>query len=258
MFGIYSNTLDLYSIYYFSENDIWVTDICSPIHWDGNEWTLYHIQNLGLDACAGNAIWGTSSSNMYFVGLEGSIVHYDGSCFRKIESGSEIPIIAVSGNSSDNIYFCHYDYWLGPSRILHYNGSEFVEIFASETSISDSDVLAGNVQTLWVSSTSLYASCSSGIWQETFQGGIGTMTKWEEIHGGVMHSNNIDGQADNDIFVAGNRLRIIHYNGSNWMSYSNNFSREGVFESVSLKNNVVCAVGWLPYSGAIVVKGKRN
>jgi len=72
------NSAPLYSIWYFNENDIWVTTFGLPIHWDGNNWTLYHIQNMGIDASAGNAMWGTSSSNMYFVGYEGSIVHYDG------------------------------------------------------------------------------------------------------------------------------------------------------------------------------------
>jgi len=68
LFGIYSNTANLYSIKYFSEDDIWVTSHCFPIHWDGSNWTLYHLNNMGLDVCAGYANWGSSTSNMYFVG----------------------------------------------------------------------------------------------------------------------------------------------------------------------------------------------
>jgi len=33
LLGAYSNTLNLYRIWYFSENDIWVTDNSFPIHW---------------------------------------------------------------------------------------------------------------------------------------------------------------------------------------------------------------------------------
>lgn len=73
LMGFYSNTLDLYSIYYFSEDDIWVSSHGYPIHWNGNEWILYHLHNLGINASAGHGIWGTSSSNIYFIGEQGAL-----------------------------------------------------------------------------------------------------------------------------------------------------------------------------------------
>ncbi|MBC8400151.1 MAG: hypothetical protein H8E14_01540 [Candidatus Marinimicrobia bacterium] len=112
--GIFNNTIDLYSVIVFSDDDIWMTDWASPIHWDGNEWTLYNLYQLGLEG-AGWASWGTSSSNMYFVGYEGSIVHYDGELFEQMESGTPVNLVDISGNTTgDHIFVVGYrnvDWW---------------------------------------------------------------------------------------------------------------------------------------------------
>ena len=102
LMGIYINTLDLYNVHFFSEDDIWFTSHCFPLHWNGFEWTLYHLNDMGMDsvcAGAGNAIWGTSSSNLYFVGDNGSIVHYDGAEFERMESGTEFDLRDISGQN---------------------------------------------------------------------------------------------------------------------------------------------------------------
>ncbi len=109
LMGIYSNTLDLYSIRYISEYDIWVTDNSFPIHWDGIEWTLYHLQNMGIHVSV-NQIWGTSSSDLYFVGLNGSIVHYDGSSFVQMESGTEVDLKDIAGTpDGEHVFAIGYD-----------------------------------------------------------------------------------------------------------------------------------------------------
>ena len=74
-----------------------MTDSCTPIHWDGIEWTHYHLQNMGLNVCAGKTIRGTSSSNMYFVGLHGSIAHYNGVEFVQMDGMTEINLTSISG-----------------------------------------------------------------------------------------------------------------------------------------------------------------
>ena len=95
---INNSSVDLHQIQYFSEEDIWVTSHCFPYHWDGIEWTLYHLENMGMDTiCVGSAIWGTSSSNMYFVGLNGGIVHYNGVEFVEMDGMTEINLTSISG-----------------------------------------------------------------------------------------------------------------------------------------------------------------
>ena len=40
--SLMNDTGPLYSIWYFDDNDIWVSSGC-PEHWDGTKWTLYHL-----------------------------------------------------------------------------------------------------------------------------------------------------------------------------------------------------------------------
>ena len=89
------NSAPLHSIWYFDKDNIWVSS-GFPKHWDGNKWRIFHLQNMGFDVSTEN-IWASSPSDIYFVGSEGSIVHYNGSSFSKIESGTEIDLKSISG-----------------------------------------------------------------------------------------------------------------------------------------------------------------
>ena len=247
----------LYSIWYFSYNDIWITDVCAPYHWDGNKWILYHIQDMGLDACAGYGIWGTSSSDIYFVGLSGSIVHYDGQEFTKIETHSDLRVNDVWGNSENDVYFCQYDISTRPSSILHYDGQELSSKYYFYTIDYDSKVLAGSVHTIWAYGDTLYAGCSSGVWKESVKTGKGNMTSWLDICGDWVYPNRIRGQENNDIFVVGNWMKMAHYNGGTWQSFSSIFDTVGDYFSVAIKGNLVCAVGRTNSAQAIIVTGRK-
>jgi hypothetical protein len=103
-FNIHSGA-PLYSIHYINENDIWVTKYSYPTHWDGSTWTMYNTTDMGIDGSPGLACWGTSSSNMYFVGRQGVIVHYDGSAFTKMEQDYDTDYVDVVGTSDGTRVF---------------------------------------------------------------------------------------------------------------------------------------------------------
>jgi hypothetical protein len=109
----------LYSVFAFSNNDIWVSNACSPYHWDGNEWTYYRFSSngVGVNACAGKAIWGSSSDNVWFAGNNGSLVHYDGSRFRRVESGIDVDIQDIDGNDELTVATA-WSYWDQNSYLL--------------------------------------------------------------------------------------------------------------------------------------------
>ena len=104
------NNSPLYGIWHFNDNDIWVSS-GFPKHWDGNQWTMYHLQDMGLGAeVSTEYIWASSPSDIYFVGIKGSIVHYNGSTFRKIESGTGVKLRNISGSSDgEHVFVTGYD-----------------------------------------------------------------------------------------------------------------------------------------------------
>jgi len=248
---------NLYRIFYFSENDIWITDFGYPFHWNGNKWTIYQLHDMGINASVGYGIWGMSSSNMYFVGINGNIVHYDGQKFTKIETHSDLRFYDVWGNSENDVYFCQYDISSRLSSVLYYDGQNLTSKYYFDSVDYESKVLAGRVQTIWAYGDTLYAGCSSGVWKESLKTGEGKMKSWLDICGDWVYPNRIRGQENNDIFVVGNWMKMAHYNGASWKSFSSVFGTVGDYFSVSIKGNLVCAVGRANSAQAIIVTGRR-
>jgi hypothetical protein len=90
-------------IFYIDEDDIWVaTGII--YHWNGVEWERFHLWDMGVlgpDDGGVSKIWGSGYNNLYFVGRKGTIVHYDGTAFTRMESGTDIDLTDVWGIVDD-------------------------------------------------------------------------------------------------------------------------------------------------------------
>jgi len=273
LMGIYSNTLDLYSIFYFSENDIWVTDYCSPIHWDGQEWTLYHLQNMGLDACAGNAIWGSSPEDVYFVGDHGSIVHYDGSGFERMESGTDVDLLDIWGYAENpgqtRIWIAGFTDLKG-SVLLQFDGNAWqtvYEIVPPPPSTTIPNHLSWIITSVWTDNPYTVFCASTGRIYNTPWDTDGYAVEnfnYDYQSGDPVtaapRTNRIRGNNRNDIFVVGQSMWVGHYNGRDWRTY-NELGGDGNYYAVALNGNTVVVAGTLYENNlvqrAIVAIGRR-
>ncbi|MBC8175454.1 MAG: hypothetical protein H8E82_07355, partial [Candidatus Marinimicrobia bacterium] len=95
--GISVSSITPRGIWYFSENDIWFAS-GSIYHWDGVETSLEWLRDINTDETV-EKIWYSSQSNIFFVGNEGTIVHYDGVNFDRMESGIDINLLDVYGSN---------------------------------------------------------------------------------------------------------------------------------------------------------------
>jgi len=87
----------LYGVFAFSNNDIWFSSGV-PIRGDGENWTQYHLFDMGIlgqDDGSLKKIWGSNSENVYFVGNKGTIVHYQNGNWTKIESETDLHIYDI-------------------------------------------------------------------------------------------------------------------------------------------------------------------
>lgn len=83
----------------FSATDIWFSSGV-PIHGDGQNWTQYHLFDMGIltqNDGSINKIWASSSSDLWFVGNRGTIVHYSSGTWQRIESGTTVGLRDVTG-----------------------------------------------------------------------------------------------------------------------------------------------------------------
>ena len=263
LLGIYSNTLDLYSIQYFSEDDIWVLS-SYPIHWDGNEWIHYHLTDMGIiPGGLRGEIWGASSYDIYFVGAQGRIVHYDGSTFTEMESGTEINLLDVHGNG-ENVFATGYESsgtWGGHSIALALEDGQWVTVRHEDSftpfGVSDwgliSSVWAGEEEAYYMTYAGLkyydYATRETGIKYPSWA--MGTSSA---------HIERIRGNDINDILLAGHEGDYYHFNGMSWFKDETPLPAERKWiYNMDYKNNIAIVVGHIDAHGhALVIKGYRT
>ncbi len=273
---ILSGNSAIYSIKYFNENDIWVTSHCFPIHWNGNEWTLYHIQNMGLDACVGNSIWGSSSENMYFVGDNGSIVHYDGSNFEKMESGTEvIDFTDIYGIDNGNMWICGYDNDNPKnSLILSLIDDKLKKIYET-----NENIYSFNDKISHFSST-YYCNVPSSIltFENTDKIFISSFTGFAELIGKpypnrvqlfqqsdyryrLTSIKSMDGRDKNDIYICGSKGLLTHFNGITTIEFDELKNDNYTYLKCKVKDDIIVAVGYDHYgllTRALVTVGIRE
>jgi len=62
--------------------------------------------------------WGSSGSDVFAVGLNGTILHYNGSAWISMTSGTTEDLTDVWGSSGSDVFAMGFN-----GTILHYNGS---------------------------------------------------------------------------------------------------------------------------------------
>ena len=147
-----------------------------------------------------SAVWPVSPNNVFAVGDQGTILHYDGSSWSKMDSpATESLLVDIFGSSPSDIFT------VGDSgTILHYDGSS------------------------WQAMSSPVPLLLLGVWShasdDAFAVGYdGTILHYDGSSWTAMNSTtsanlwDVWGTASNDVFVAGEGV-ILHFDGSSWQT----------------------------------------
>ncbi len=234
------------AIFANSQTDIWIASGGSQIaHWDGISGPTIICLPVSF---AINKIWSSNSNDVYIVGDNGAILHFNGSNWQKIESGTTVTLSDVWGGSNK---------WIGDNVVLISAGEKYT---LSETKILklsnqkvDSIPWQNQIRTrqsIWFSEKGLLYSCGSGVFRYT-------NSKWKlfsEIP--AIYTNCIRGIASNDLVVVGDFGIVGHFNGVTWKVYDELKLPNGNYESVAIKGNIAIAAGWQNARGYVAV-GKR-
>ena len=203
-----------------------------------------------------DGVWGSSSSDVFAVGYSGTILHYDGSAWSAMTSGTSYALYAVWGSSSSDVFAVG-----SGGTILHYNGSVWSAMTSRTTNdllgvwgSSSSDVFAvGDHGTIlhyngsaWSAMISDTTNDLSGVWGSSSSdvfavGGGGTILHYNGSVWSAMTSGTTDvlwgvwGSSSFNVFAVGGDGTILHYDGSAWsaMTSSTNNVLWGVWGSSS-------------------------
>jgi hypothetical protein len=219
---------------------------------DGNgNWKLYHLWNMGiLDQDDGGVtrIWGTSLNNLFFVGRKGSIVHYDGSNWQKLESGTSVNINDIWGSYNNqtgkSFILCAASnvYQLGENKILSINDQNEVDFISWNTGRRVHSVWFENNFKMHASGSGVFFGSSNSEWKE-------------QTDLPLTFTRRIRGNAKNDLFVTGDFGLVAHFNGVEWNIY--NEAAAALFYSLDYVGNTMVAVGQRN-GKAVVLVMKRN
>ena len=141
-------------------------------------------------------VWGSSSSNIFAVGQDGTIIHYNGSDWSAEPSGTGNTLTSVWGSSASDVFAVgRY------GTILHYDGSVW------------STMTSGTTKELW----SVWGSSPSDV----FAAGNGnTILHYDGRHWeGYIYSSaaikllGIWGSSSSDVFAVGENGAILHNAG---------------------------------------------
>ena len=248
-------TPPLNGIFTFSSTDIWFS-AGVPIHGDGSTWTQYHLFDMGIlssDDGSINKIWGSSSTNLFFVGNRGTIVFYNGSSWQKIESGTDLPIRDIWGDYNDKTN--KYEILAVAAEIDVDKGSKVLRIDGSSVTEESNTGLSWDVGGLWFRSGSKYYIAGAGIHYKHFL----SDSSWYRYPKGIVTNYvgyGIRGSNINDVFAGGGE--IVHFNGVTWLNYQDDIlSDDGAVGRMAVKGNLIVTVGGEGRS-ALVVIGRRN
>ena len=203
-------------------------------------------------------LWGISASSLYGVGDVGTNIHYNGTAWTPLTSGTTQTIQdiwgAVDAVTGKKTILC------AASHPLGYGDKEILSIDANNVVTSVPWSPQAVVMSAWFMTPSFVYACGAGIYRR------GPDQVWREIGGpSVLNAltEHIRGQGNNDIFIAGDFGNIAHYNGVSFRLYpevTNTVGTNSVFRSCAVKNNMAIAVGFTSVginTAAVIAVGKR-
>jgi hypothetical protein len=205
-----------------------------------------------------NKLWGSSSSDLYAVGNNGNIAHWDGVRWRKIESGTAIDLLDVWGSPNGTVWACGYtdDYDL--SVFLKINGNNIEKYYEGKSNNIINGHYAGPIGGVW--SYNDYRVLVMNWTGVLVQNNKFPYNPEKKIMNFVEPGFGIDGTLCNNVVVCGQRF-VGHWNGYSYKEYPELISKPyRNLKSVSAKRNFFCVVGKdynSPiFSNALIIIGK--
>ena len=98
--------LDLWGVWAFSETDVWVVGgdpraagqtSALILHYDGHTWQNIPLPDLDRPCPSLFKVWGKSPQSVYFVGANGTLLHWNGQMINQIELNIGDDLVALWG-----------------------------------------------------------------------------------------------------------------------------------------------------------------
>lgn len=236
------------SIWAFSDSDIWFVRGGSLVHFDGNNYFNDCEINQLLTGSI-NKIWGTSSNNLYVVGDNGNIEHYQNGQWSSMESSTDVNLRDVWGSPDGSIIWAAGFEDSYGTVFLRNTGNGFEKVLE----ITDPNMphppnqITHVFKSLWTDKTdTVYLGAIGRVYAapKNTTGYAKENIWWDYANepGYPPETNIIRGAAGNDIFVGGYLQFVRHWNGVSWKGYPE-IEGDGTWRGMAIKNDLIITVG---------------
>ena len=217
-------------------------------------------------------VWGSGPNDVFAVGSNGLVIHYDGTGWAVQPSGTSSLLLGVFGLGPDDVYA------VGVNVALHYDGTtwspmpgtEGTELWGIWADGPDDVFATGQNGVIlrwdgerWSRMASPTPYILFGLW------GTSAADVWAAgIRGTVLHYDGIDwrpvtvpsggdffaltGRSRSDLLIAGNAGLVLRYDGSVWSFLPQDATRENLRAITYTPGGVPRVAGW---SGTVIRHG---
>ncbi len=229
-------------IFAFSESEVWIAwgDV---FRWDGRSdfLSMHQISKSPTNPNgilnpneSADKLWGPSSSNLFVVGRGGGIAHYNGTEWRRINSGTAADIQDIWGSydekAREDVVLCAVSntYEISERRILRVYPTGRIDsiLWRSDR----------RIHSIWFSEQKRIYTAGGGVFIRNEH------EEWSEQESiPLYYTRRIRGVKNNDVFVSGDFGLVAHYNGVRWKSWS--IPEAGILFSNDYKAGIFMTVG---------------
>ncbi len=209
-------------------------------------------------------LYAADPNSVFGVGMGGHVVHFDGSSWQEMLTGTDLDLVDISGQGNGSIWMAALDRaTYQKSSIIRYDGSEFQTVYVYDPTFQNlrrQDSITGIV-------TSVYADTKHSLWVTTSSGeyycpsntkGEGKLSWAPDYLAGFTRA--VRGDAPNNVFLAGDYTTLVHFNGYSWHHYRELMrlwdNTSAIFYGIAVKGANVFAVGEMN-GYAVVYRGRR-
>ncbi|RME60115.1 hypothetical protein D6779_02775, partial [Candidatus Parcubacteria bacterium] len=244
------------SVLAFGPDEVFFTAISQITYWNGQ--TQEYIECIPVSA---TKLWGTDRNNIYAVGALGKIAHYDGSGWRRIESGTDVDLLDVWGTlEGQTVWSCGYSSDATRTVLVkivdlqvrwRYEDQNHINVFRP-------DSLSGLLMGVYMDRPQQVFICS----------GAGLYLAPANTHGEARRIGPGDwffrarprrmrASLRNNIFITGDFSMIWHFNGVSWYEEWQ-FTGRLRLRGIALKGNMVIFAGLdIQTNRAVIIRGNR-
>jgi hypothetical protein len=210
-------------IYGFSDTEIWCAGVRANQayigNWNGSNWKDYdwnYFQSQGFTAYPLNAIWGSSPEDIWAVGQRGTLVHWDGEKWKKVDLSLPEDFIFwdIDGTDKNNVYAAgdvRNEYF----KLFKYDGIDWKEILTGENSVSiQSQVYTPRNGIVYLMDYTHY-KIENGVVEQIY-----LPAQRGAIYG-------LSGSGTNNMATVGVLSEVFHYDGSSWIKQVDVYKVDG-------------------------------